>query len=274
MISIFTTFTNPESRNDPWKEAMNCYEDFAYEVIVSGKDWPYEFTWDYIGKTFQNGFNQANGDWALRMDIDYFFHENDFDKIKMSLQKFEDYPAVSFPQYQFFNSTRYQLKTRLCIALNKKKFPNIKLNGGGDLCLATLDGKLIKPQDVPSLNYPIYQYDSIFRTREIIEEDRARFARAWFRQFNTYEPRGGPENKEAYEAWYQDVKKKIKYHTHKIKISDHPKYISEKLSSLSIDQFGYNSFGLTDEVKPSFLNILKGKKEMYLGSYLINKKLH
>ena len=28
--------------------------------------------------------------------------------------------------------------------------------------------------------------------------------------FNTYEPRGGPENKEAYEAWYQDVKKKIK----------------------------------------------------------------
>ena len=101
-----------------------------------------------------------------------------------------------------------------------------------------------------------------------------RFARAWFRQFNTYEPRGGPENKEAYEAWYQDVKKKIKYHTHKIKISDHPKYISEKLSSLSIDQFGYNSFGLTDEVKPSFLNILKGKKEMYLDSYLINKKLH
>ena len=81
--------------------------------------------------------------------------------------------------------------------------------------------------------------------------------------FNTYEPRGGPENKEAYEAWYQDVKKKIKYHTHKIKISDHPKYISEKLSLLSIDQFGYNSFGLTDEVKP-LLNILKGKKEMYL----------
>ena len=52
------------------------------------------------------------------------------------------------------------------------------------------------------------------------------------------------------------------------------KYISEKLSSLNIDQFGFNSFGLIDEIKPSFLNILKGKKEMYLGSYLINKKLH
>ena len=25
-ISIFTSMTNPEERQDPWKEALNCYE--------------------------------------------------------------------------------------------------------------------------------------------------------------------------------------------------------------------------------------------------------
>ena len=36
-ISIFTSMTNPEERQDPWKEALNCYEDFAGEVITGQK---------------------------------------------------------------------------------------------------------------------------------------------------------------------------------------------------------------------------------------------
>ena len=56
-LSIFTTMTNPDDRNDPWKEALNCYEELADEVIVVGKNWPYEFSWDEIGKTFQEGLD-------------------------------------------------------------------------------------------------------------------------------------------------------------------------------------------------------------------------
>ena len=37
--------TNPEERQDPWKEALNCYEDFADEVITVEEDWPEEFSW-------------------------------------------------------------------------------------------------------------------------------------------------------------------------------------------------------------------------------------
>ena len=151
-ISIATTYTNPDERQDPWKEAMACYEDFADEVIVTGEDWPYDFSWDYIGKTFNEGFKKSTGDWVLRMDIDYFIHENDMKKIKQILKKYNDYPAICFPQYQFFLPNRFQLKTRLCIALNKKKYPNIELNGGGDMCLATLNSKLITARDVPNTN--------------------------------------------------------------------------------------------------------------------------
>ena len=45
-ISTFTTMTNPDERNDPWKEALSCYESFSDEVVVVGNDWPKEFKFD------------------------------------------------------------------------------------------------------------------------------------------------------------------------------------------------------------------------------------
>ena len=59
-------------------------------------------------------------------------------------------------------------------------YPNIRFNGGGDLCLPTLNGEVLSLSNCPSINIPIYQYDSMFRTKKIISLDRARFARAWF----------------------------------------------------------------------------------------------
>ena len=189
-LSIFTTMTNPDDRNDPWKEALNCYEELADEVIVVGKNWPYEFSWDEIGKTFQEGLDKSSSDWVIRMDIDYFFHEKDFDKIRNALEKFKNYPALAFPQYQFFTPDRYQIKTRICIAFNIRLFPQIKLNGGGDLTLATINNELINPKLVPNIKAPIYQYDSLFRTKEIIAADRGRFARAWGKYFGSFETEG------------------------------------------------------------------------------------
>ena len=67
------------------------------------------------------------------------------------LNKYSTSPAIAFPQYQIFTPDRYQLKTKICLALNKKEFPEIKLNGGGDLVLPTLNGKLIEVSDVPNV---------------------------------------------------------------------------------------------------------------------------
>ena len=33
-ISIFTSMTDPKERMDPWKEAINCYEKYADEVVM------------------------------------------------------------------------------------------------------------------------------------------------------------------------------------------------------------------------------------------------
>ena len=53
---------------DPWKEALDCYKDFADEVVVVGDDWQQEFSFEYIGKVFQEGFDISKGDWVIKMD--------------------------------------------------------------------------------------------------------------------------------------------------------------------------------------------------------------
>ena len=260
--------TNPEERKDPWQEALNCYNDFANEVVVVGEDWPDEFSWDHIGKTFNNGFQQSSGDWVIRMDLDYFFHENSFLKIKKSFNKFYDQPAIAFPQYQIFTPDRYQIKTKLCIALNKKKFPQIVLNGGGDLCQPTLDEKQIRFNDVPFVNIPIWQYDSTFRTQEIISKDRARFARAWNSYFDDWGDRGGGTPEQAFESWFKMIENRYALHVNKLKLKNHPKYIRDKLENLEKDQFGFSAFGLKDKINRNFLDYVISYKNRVI--YNIN----
>ena len=52
--------------------------------------------------------------------------------------------------------------------------------------MPTLNGKEILPNEVPISKVFLWNYDSMFKTKEIISEDRARFARAWFRYFGDW----------------------------------------------------------------------------------------
>ena len=142
-ISVITSYTNPEERMDPWKEALECYENFADEVVVTGQNLKDEFEFSDIGLMFQEGFDKAGGDWVVKMDIDTFLHEKDFNKLYSAMKKFSEYPAISLRKFQFFTPERYHMKSRMAMVVNKKKFKNIKFNGGGDGCDPTLNGILL-----------------------------------------------------------------------------------------------------------------------------------
>ena len=59
-LSVVTTMTNPEDRNDPWKEALDCYNQIADELVVVGEDWPYEFKFDYMIVFYHYKTNKTN----------------------------------------------------------------------------------------------------------------------------------------------------------------------------------------------------------------------
>ena len=266
-ISIFTSYTDPEKRMDPWKEALSCYNDFADEVIVVGKEWKQEFSFDYIGKVFQEGFDKSNGDWVIKMDIDTIFHENDFENIKNVLKRYHDYPAISLRKYQIFSPDRYHLKSRMSFILNKKNYPDIKLNGGGDMCDPTLNGVLLDSNNIPTVNIPFWNYDSSFKSKEVIAEDRARFARAWHNYFKDYGDRGGDTPELAFKAWFEMIESRYRKHIFKLKIEDHPKYFQPLLKDLSNDQFGYDLFGLKRTTKRNLNDYYNAFKERYYSEY-------
>ena len=96
-------------------------------------------------------------------------------------------------------------------------------------------------------------------------EDRARFSRAWFRQFNTYQSRGGSTEEEAYQAWLNEIIKRYPKHSFKLNLDEHPVFIRNKLSTIEEDQFGFDAFGLLNRTKFQKIYLLKGLREKYIN---------
>ncbi len=265
-LSIFTHMTNPEERMDPWKECLDCYSFFSDDVFSVGGEWEEEFTWSKIGKVFHEGFEKAEGDWVLNIALDMFLHEKDKDRLLNYLEMYKEEPALALPKVKFYDPYRYQISNFETLLLNKRKYKDIKLNGGRDLCIPTLNGKILEVPNVKFIDIPLFNYDTTFRTKKIIAYDRGRFARAWFREFNTYGDRGGGTPEKAFEAWFSGVTERYKNHTSKFDIDSHPVFIKDKLKSLKKGQFGFDLFGLINN------NFLLQNPKYYLRQTRIKQK--
>lgn len=244
-LAIFTTATRPEQRGDTYTESLACYNDLADEVVIEGGHWPQEFNWKYIGQTFQKGYQAAYGDWVIHADLDFLFHEHDFPKIRGALREASMSPAVSFYKWQFILPDRYNLKSRLLIAVNKKVFGDrITFSGGGDLCQPQLDGRDINLDEMPQAGIPFYNYEKLTKTKEQIMDDVGRMDRAYAKYFGhfLYSKDGGDES--AYEGWLEMVVGRFHKPSRHIKLREHPKYIQDTIRNLTSDQFGYSGFGL------------------------------
>lgn len=261
-LSIFTTITNPEIRGDNYKDALKCYDDLADELVVidgSGnyqdnteimndngdkfiyKIWPKEFEWKFIGQQFQRGYEACTGDWVIHADLDFIFHEKDFEAIRKACEDNPEAPALSFYKYQFIQPDRYNLKSRLVIAVNKKKYGDrIRFDSGGDLCQPSLDGKEIKADDVPEAKIPFYNYEKLLKTKDQIKDDVERMARAWHRHFGNHKL---GTDQTAYDEWFKMAKGRYSKPQTPFNLEDHPKYVKETIKNLKPDQWGYNGFG-------------------------------
>lgn len=258
-LSIFTTATNPTKRGDNWRDSLKCFYELADEVVIiqggaeeidksNYYEWPFEFDWLQISRAYQKGYDACTGDWALFADLDFIFHEKDYENIRKTFETHSDSPALSFWKYQFILPDRYNLKSRRVIAINKRLVGDrIKMNGGGDLCQTTLDGKHLTPDDVPESRIPFYNYEKILKTKEQITEDVGRMERAYERHFGKKQYGSYESDEDAYEKWYTAQKGKFAKPQQKIKLEEHPKVMQETIKNLNPENFGYNGFGLIEE---------------------------
>lgn len=260
-ISIFTAVTSPSKRGDNPGPAFKCYSELADEVVtidgayINGPDmrfrkgnqtiysyWPKEFDWQFIGQQFQKGYANATGDWVLHMDLDFIFHERDYGRIRQALKDYPSAPAVSFYKWQFILPDRYNLKSRLVLAVNKKKFGDrIKFNGGGDLCQPTLDGVDLDLNEIPQAGVPFYNYEKLTKTKEQVKDDVERMDRAYHTHFGKW--LYSEDGVGAYEGWLHMVVGRFGKPQREIALHEHPKVMQEVIRNLKPEQFGYNGFG-------------------------------
>lgn len=262
-LSIFTTATDPEKRGDNYKDALECFAEVADEVVLinggqrietatmarqswGGRyEWPKEFDWSFIGEQFTRGYEVCTGDWAIHCDLDMIFHQKDFGKIRQALRDYPTAPAVSFYKHQFILPDRYNLKSRLILAVNKAQYGDrIKFDSGGDLCQPSLDGKEIDLASTPQAGVPFYNYEHLLKTKEQITDDVERMDRAYFRRFghSLY----SRDNRSAYDGWYEMMAGRFLRPSEEIPLEAHPKYVQETIKNLKPENFGYNGFGLIE----------------------------
>lgn len=259
-LSVFTTLSDPTKRGDLDLPALACYSALADEVVVVngsrsdlkaevGKykiishEWADDFDWKFIGEQFNRGYQACTGDWVIHCDLDFIFHEKDFGRIRRVLEENSHLPAMSFYKWQFILPDRYNLKSRLILAVNKKQFgERIKFNAGGDLCQPSLDGVEISQDSVPQSGIEFYNYEKIAKTYSQVQDDVWRMAKAWTRTFDDYRLGDSPEH--AFDEWVGMMKGRFEKPSKQIPLSEHPTVMQPYIASLKPQQWGYNGFGL------------------------------
>lgn len=245
-LSAFICITRPEERGDTFEQCLASARGLCDEVvIVDGTDtWPQEFDWKIIGQHFQKGYERCTSSWVLHLDTDFIIHEKDFTALRENLEVYNDEPAFSMLKRQFILPDRFNLKSRLVVAVNKGKFGDrIRFDSGGDLCQPSIDHRYIQPGSVPDVTIPIWNYEKLIKTEAQIKDDVGRMARAWQAHFGEYKL-GGPDDESAYKEWLKMVTGRFKKPQERVKLEDHPSYIQDTIKSLTPEQWGYSGFNL------------------------------
>lgn len=244
-LGIFTTTTRSVQRGDNFQDAFDCYKDIADVVtIIDGEEtWPQEFSWPLIGEHFQKGYEECDADWVIHADLDFIFHEESKEEIRKACELYSDEPALSFWKLQFISPDRYNLKSRLVIAVNKKKFGNrIRFDSGGDLCQPSLDGSEIEERHTVQARIPFFNYEKLTKTKEQIADDVGRMDRAWHRIHGKYMYGSDGTDESAFDGWLHMMYGRYQKPQKGIPLDKHPIFIQETIRNLRPDQFGYNGF--------------------------------
>ena len=270
-ISIHTTITNPEEHQFPWKEALESFCAAADEVIVvnGGKKlnleignpkikeimypWPDEWHWSEMVKHVNRGLDECTGDWAIKTDIDYVFHEKDIPNLRYALEEFKNYSVASIIKIVVMSRHRNYTKIRLPFCINKKESTGtIRYGRSIDQDSAwgypifrkgEEDRVPFGPSVMEGIDYqtgvPIWNYDYFFRTVEQCKYEFWRIAKAYKTVFG---PKWGGTEEKSWRLLLNQMKMRSKFYLTPVSIDGHPKFIRERIRNMKPEEFGYDNW--------------------------------
>lgn len=239
-------------------------------------DWPYS----RLGQNFNTGFANCTGDIVFKIDLDWVLHENSWDgsqrggrSLKVDCQKMfdsEKYVMVANKK-NFILADRYFIKSPRTIAFNKTLVSQNKLpiKVGLDLKKWSWGNEFIQPKfNENGIHFGdlyrnkgtqylgcanIFNYDYIFRTKDVAIKHRKGFLKAEeIQKTSGYKKIPQPVFKFEYkdtEDWLigYNTSTYKKYQQYSVDISEHPRIIRNKLVNFPKDLLGYNVFNSLNE---------------------------
>lgn len=283
-ISIHTTITNPKTWGYPYLEALRSFCDVADEVIVidgGSKDgsievinsifkekikiitvpWPWEYGQEEFPKHLNAGLEACTGDWAIKTDIDYVFHEKDITDLKVRLKYMHEqtnWLAATYEKVHVINKNRAFRKARLPFIIHKSmagdgikygiqkgvdlddwSFPVMPLKG--ETYKGVPIGKPLFKGMVNNTGIDVWNYDYFFRTETETKILFARNARAFRRSVNSA---WGKDDEDAWNTFVAMTKGRLQRQFIPLEIESHPKYVQDRIRNMTEDQFGFNNWNI------------------------------
>lgn len=285
-ISIITTITNPDKNQYAWREAIKSYFELADEVIIvnggeiidpksvnfliDGEEpgvkgvkiidlpWPAKWHWSELPVHLNAGLEAATGDWVIKTDIDYIFHENDIKDIRHALENdAKGFAVAAFVKKAITDRHHYYKKCRVAIAINKGNVGDtikfgIDIDEKTDWCFPILVnksiplkyGKVPRGKSVPSnmifdTGLNVWDYDCFFRTKEVQKKVFWPFAQAYA---TVFDKSWGDTEEAAWKVWLDMMKGRRTKKLYPMDIDSHPKFIKERIKSMNPEEFGFDNF--------------------------------
>ena len=252
------------------------------KVKIVYRHWEFEADWPYsrLGENFNAGFEACTGDIVFKIDLDWVLHENSWNgsqrgnrNLRDDCQKMfeaEKYVMVTNKK-NFILADRYFIKSPRTIAFNKSLVKQNKLpikigldikkwSWGNEFIQPKFDengiffGELYRNKGTQYLGCAnIFNYDYIFRTKQIAINHRAGFLRAeQIQKEMKYKKIDQPVYKFEYkdtEDWLigYNTSTYKKHQQYSVDITEHPKIIRNRLVNFPKDLLGYNVFNSLNE---------------------------
>jgi len=305
-ISTHVNVKNPKLNQFPYLEAVRSYLAFSEEVVVVdggstdgsteeiqklskavkivNYEWPDNWLWDQLAYSTKVGYDNCNGDWAIKMDLDYIIHDNDYKELRTQLERLLSHTApvlaATFNKSQFITVDRYFSKARTHLAINKRDWGDkvtygVARDKDPDFMWAIMKegetrgsrgaipyGTTI--QDYEGMLYkvgvPILCYDLTFMTKERLEQSRPAYYIAKERYYYPHKKEikireiAPDMSMNILERQFQS-RKESKTHI-PLALNGHPSNLHGKIKGMTEDMFGYKAFGwLGDNYKAVYFKL-------------------
>lgn len=275
-LSIILLTANPSEKQYAWKEALASYCDLADEIIIINggveelefpptkekrlvvihKPDPKIWTWAEHAKNLNLALTEATGDWIIKVDIDWIFHQKSMRELREKLATYQAH-VVTMQKMTFYPTMRYIQKGEIPNIINAKykdiimfgrdpkqytdlTYP-IAFNGSVDKDGVPL-GNLVGKQYWAKSGVEFWNFDYTFATREVMRKKWLRMSQSHKEYFGSSS--WGETEERAEELFLRNMRGKVNRALPVADIDMLPKYIHKRIENLKTEEFGKEGWGL------------------------------